>query len=156
MAGGGWLPGRGPRTHGRGDRDGLFLGVRWPGVGTRRWRSWPGQDSQLLLALQVRSWSPRLSPFLGGPGNGPGPAVPSIPDGRTDRLRDAAGLLPSSPLVTVSGVCSPHRDGTLMLNKGGGAEHYLYLTLRNLPNSGHRKLCPQRGPVVVAVSTKVK
>lgn len=94
--------------------------------------------------------------FGGGPGPGPGPAVPSIPDGRTDRPRDAAGLLPSSPLVTVSGVCSPHRDGTLMLNKGGGAEHYLYLTLRNLPNSGHRKLCPQRGPVVVAVSTKVK
>lgn len=43
-----------------------------------------------------------------------------------------------------------------MLNKGGGAEHYLYITLRNLPYSGHRKLCPQRGPVVVAVSTKVK
>ena len=96
MAGGGWLPGRGPRTHGRGDRDGLFLGVRWPGVGTRRWRSWPGQDSQLLLALQVRSWSPRLSPFLGG-GPGPGPVLlfpPSLTDGQTGPETLLASFLP--------------------------------------------------------------
>ena len=60
-----------------------------------------------------------------------------LTDRHTDRPRDAAGLLPSSPLVTVSGVCSPHQDSTLMLNSGGGAEHYLYITLRNLPFSGH-------------------
>lgn len=79
----------------------------------------------------------QAEPFFGGARAWSCYSLHPLTDRQTDRPRDATGLFPSSPLVTVSGVCSPHQDSTLMLNKGGGAERYLYITLRNLPYSGH-------------------